>query len=64
MNVVCKFQGCPFRSASNFCRRRLVAIGRNGVCTYLVKQINRGRAPLDFEYQGWSKKNDDFRGNN
>ena len=35
--VVCKFQGCGFRSKSGFCLNRLLMINNQGVCEYLTK---------------------------
>ena len=49
--VVCKFQGCGFRSVSGFCMKRVLCVNEQGVCSYLTKQ------GWDKEVNPWEKSN-------
>ena len=32
MTVVCNFDGCPFKSANNFCTKLTMFVDENGMC--------------------------------
>lgn len=55
MVVICKVQGCPYKSTNGFCRNRVLALNEDGSCSHIYKgafgHINeRWREPVSAEF--------------
>lgn len=38
MLIVCKVEGCPYRSKNSFCRNRVTAINSHGSCSHIYNE--------------------------
>lgn len=38
MLIVCKVEGCPYRSKNSFCRNRVTLINSNGTCGHIFNE--------------------------
>lgn len=55
MVVICKVQGCPYRSTNGFCRNRVLSMNQDGSCSHLYKlafgHLNaKWREPVSAEF--------------
>lgn len=54
MTVVCKVDGCPYKSKSSFCRKRVLGITNNGLCGHIYDNNGnvkvKWREPVDVMY--------------